>query len=300
MNELVRGYARAAFETAEAAEGLDQVRGDINGFARALTSSAELRTVLTDPLIPTQTRRAIVLDLLETRASAESTALLSFAVRVERASELPVTVATVGELCEDELRRFRRSEEIDVEPGAGRMAVRERIRGYSERVLQELEALGEVDVVEDELFNAAQVIWENRPLLEVLSDGNLSYSGRAAVLGDLFGRSCRPATLRLLRYTLRAGRLRDLVGTLEWIAELAAEERGRRIAEVRSAVTLSDEERERVRVALSRLVERQVEVRDMIDPGVIGGVLVSVGDLIIDGTVRLRFERLRDALAKAS
>ena len=106
--------------------------------------------------------------------------------------------------------------------------------------------------------------------------------------------------MRLVRYVIRAGRLRDLVGAINFLVQLAAEERGRRIAEVRSAVPLDDEERTRVGAALSRLTDRNVEVRGIIDPSVIGGISVSVGDLILDGTVRLRVERLRDLLVKAS
>lgn len=99
---------------------------------------------------------------------------------------------------------------------------------------------------------------------------------------------------------MRAGRLRDLVGTFEWLVELAAAERGRRVATVRTAVALRPAEKRRIAAALSRITERDVEVREMIDPTVVGGLLVSVGDLVIDGTVRLRLERLRDVLAQAS
>jgi F0F1-type ATP synthase delta subunit len=47
-------------------------------------------------------------------------------------------------------------------------------------------------------------------------------------------------------------------------------------------------------------VDRTVEVRTILDPSVIGGVLISVGDLVIDGTVRLRVERLRDLLVSSN
>jgi len=300
VRELVRGYAAAAFESARSAGRLDEVRGDLVAFARALNSSEELRLVLVDPLIADQTRRAIVVDLLEDRAAPEATALCSFTVRVERAPELPAAIASVIDLVEDELRRIDSGGEVDIELEAGRTAVRERIRGYAERVLQELAALGDVDRVEDELFSIARVIDQNRPLRETLADTNLSYEGRRAIVDDLFAAVCHPATVRLVRYVLRSGRVRDLVGTLEWLVELAAEERGRRIAEVRTAVALEEDERLRIARALARVVERTVEVRDIIDPAVIGGVLISVGDLVIDGTVRLRVERLRDLLAKAS
>jgi F-type H+-transporting ATPase subunit delta len=96
---------------------------------------------------------------------------------------------------------------------------------------------------------------------------------------------------------LHAGRVRDLVGTYEWLVELCAEERGRRVAEVRTAVALADEEVARLSRALSVIVGRPVEIRIVIDPDTVAGVLIAVGDLVIDGTIRSRFERLRDVFA---
>ncbi|MGP8162898.1 MAG: ATP synthase F1 subunit delta [Acidimicrobiales bacterium] len=299
MRELVRGYAAAVLESAESAGRLDSVRGDLVEFARALTSSEKLRRALVDPMNATTTRREIVADLLAGKATAETAALLSFAVRAEKPSELPVSVAVLVKLAENECRRSGTHATIEMEPAASRGAVHARMRGYAERVLEELSAAREVDEVEDELFGIARLVDTNRTLRQTLSDANVPLSGRIAVVEDLLGPVCKPATVRLVRYLLRAGHLRDLVGAIEWVVELAAAERGRRIAAVRSAVTLRPAEKRRIAAALSRIVEREVEVRDIIDPTVIGGVLVSVGDVIIDGTVRRRVERLRDLLVQA-
>jgi len=80
-----------------------------------------------------------------------------------------------------------------------------------------------------------------------------------------------PATARLVAYVLKAGHIRDLVGTLEWVAGLAAEERGRRVAEVRSAVELDDAEYLRLVEALERTAGHPVEVRVQIEPSLLGG-----------------------------
>ncbi|HXZ82832.1 MAG TPA: F0F1 ATP synthase subunit delta [Acidimicrobiales bacterium] len=300
MREFVRGYAAAVFETAQSAGRLDTARDDLVGFARALNASDKLRLVLTDPMNSTTTRRAIVAELLAGKATPETAALFSFAVRVERPAELPVCVAVLVELAEDECRRAASRVAVEMEPAAARGAIRERIRGYGERVFQELSAPRQMDEVEDELFAIARLIDANRSLRQTLGDANRPLSGRIAVVDDLFGSACHLPTVRMVRYVLRAGQVRDLVGTLGWLVELAAAERGRRVAAVRSAVVLRPAEKKRIGAALSRIVERDVEVRAIIDPTVIGGILVSVGDLVIDGTVRLRVERLRDLLAQTS
>jgi ATP synthase F1 delta subunit len=299
VRDAIRGYAAAVFESAGPSGTLATVRGDLVGFARAVNVSDDLRTVLTDSVIPSPTRRAIVIELLEGRAERISVSLVGFTVATERPAEVPATLADLVELAEAEIDRVRTGAPLETEPPASRQEILERITGYAERVLQELESKSDIDKVEDELFQVARIFESSRELRGVLSDDNLTYSGRAAVIDDLFGRSVDDATVRLVRYVIRAGRLRDLVGAINFLVQLTAEERGRRIAEVRSAVPLDDGERTRIARALSRLTDRNVEVREILDRSVIGGIRVSVGDLILDGTVRLRVERLRDLL-KAS
>lgn len=300
MRAAIRGYATALFETAEGAGSLAAVHSDLVGIARAVSSFEELRDVLTDSVIAAPTRRAITIELLEGKAERLSISLAGFAVASERPGEIPATFSELVELAEMEQARVDVQAPLEVEPPAGRGEILERIAGYAERVLQGLESRAEIDTVEDELFQIARVLEQNLELRDVLGDGNLPYSGRAGVIDELFGHAVSETTTRLVRYVIRAGRLRDLVGAIDWLVELAAEERGRRIGEVRAAVALDDEERARIGAALGRLTDRTVEVRGILDPSVIGGIRVNVGDLIIDGTLRLRVERLRDLLAEAS
>jgi F-type H+-transporting ATPase subunit delta len=296
MRELIRGYAAATIETASANQRLAELRSGLFGFAHALSEFDALHRVLADSTISEAARRAIVSDLLEGKASAETTALLGFVIRVERPAEVAPTLNGLVGLVE----AATNDPSAETESASGHRALRGRVRGYAERVLQELSAIDEVDVIEDELFNVARVLDDNPELRRALTSSERTTAMRVALIEDLLRDKVRPATLRLAAYVLRAGRLRDLVGTFEWLVELAAEERGRRVGEVRTAVDLESGERERLAAALSRLVERPVEIRVIIDPNVIGGALISVGDLIIDGTVRLRLERLRDLLAPAS
>jgi F-type H+-transporting ATPase subunit delta len=297
VRELVRGYAAAAIETAQDGGDRQRLAAELGALGTALVSYAELRQTLTDSAVTPAVRRAIVTDLLEGKAAPVTVSLAGFAAYYERATELAPTIAALVVLAEQESHPER---DEAVEPSAGRAVARERIRGYAERVLEELAGHDDIDRVEDECFAIARLLDTQPELRRVLGDTNVPYSARAGVLADLLGAQVAPATLRLARYVLRAGRTRDLVGTYEWLVELAARERGRRVAEVRSAVALEPAESERLAAALGRLVNRTVEVRVIDDPSVVGGLLVSVGNLVIDGTVRLRFERLRDLLVQPS
>jgi F-type H+-transporting ATPase subunit delta len=77
---------------------------------------------------------------------------------------------------------------------------------------------------------------------------------------------------------------------------MAAEERKHAVAEVRSAVALSDEQRAKLQSALSKATGRQVEVRAIVDPEVVGGVVARVGDEVFDGSVKTRLQDARDQL----
>lgn len=296
LDDIVRGYAVAVAESARAAGYLATMHEELDVLSKTLIQSDPLRLALTDPALATVERRAIVADLLVGRSLKETADLVGFVVRVVRAGDVPVSVTEVELLIGFALGTG--DAVIDDEAPAGRAGARERIRGYAERVFQEIADQHDLDEVEDELFRFARVLEVNPALRRVLEDTNFPRDARLGVLTDLLGSRVQPSTLRLCGYVLRAGRLRNLVGTYDWLVELVAEERGRRVAEVRSAVELNEEERRRLAASLSRLVGREVEVRVIIDDSVIGGVLIATGDLFIDGTVRLRFERLRDVFAQ--
>lgn len=291
-HDLLLGYGAATAESAAAGPDGGRLLAELETFSTALTESEPLRRILTDPAVAPVARRGIAADLLHDRATSEGAALVDFAVRVVRATELPTALADLRAVI-----ATRVAGDIEM-PTSGRTARRARIRGYAERVLEELAGLPEIDEVEEELFGFARLLDANPPLRQVLADASAPVTGRQAVIRDLVGSRVKAPTLRLIDYVITAGQLRDLVGTYEWLVELTAEERGRRVAKVQAAVDLSEDERGELKRVLSRLVHRDVEVRVIEDPSVIGGVLVSVGDLLVDGTIRLRFERLREAVAQ--
>lgn len=296
MLELVRGYAMAALEAAERGGRVQAVASDLASMSRVLVSSELLREVLTDSTVPAKGRSAVLEDLLTGKVSPEALETVTFAVENERAAELPGTLERLVELAEVENARVAVGEPSGAEPPSGRSAAYERIRGYGERIFEQVARPEEVDEVEDELFRLARITEQSAPLRAALSDANSPVERRLAVLTDLLsGRVSEPTSL-LACYVIRAGRSRDAVAALDYLVEIAAAERGRRVADVRSAVELDEDERRRMEEALSRLMRRPVELRVRVDPSVLGGASVSVGDTVIDGTVRHRLELLRESI----
>jgi len=303
MRDLLRGYATAILESAATAGRALEVANDLDAFSRALTESDPLRNVLTDGAVPARARRGVVHDLLDAKAAAESQALVSWAALVEPAPEFPVAVLALVELAL-ETADAADAGQVRTVPAeellGGRTAVRERIRGYADRLFQEVDRLELIDDIEDELVGFARILDSNRGLRHALGDPSTAVAQRVALAGDLLRGKVLVATARLVTYVLQAGHIRDLVGTLEWVAGLAAEERGRRVAEVRSAVELDDDEYIRLVEALERTAGRPVKVRVQIEPSLLGGMAVEIGDTVIDGSVRHRLDQLRETLAPST
>jgi F-type H+-transporting ATPase subunit delta len=174
------------------------------------------------------------------------------------------------------------------------MATEEVIRGYAEALFRIVQAEGELDRVEDELFRFGKVLESNHELKQALSDQSIDRAQRTKVLEELLADKVSPHTLSLLGFVVEQGRARQLPQILDQLADLAAEARQSVVAEVRSAVPLDDNQRSQMAEALSKATGKKVEIKVLVDPSVIGGVVAKVGDTVIDGSVRRRLEQLKE------
>jgi F-type H+-transporting ATPase subunit delta len=168
------------------------------------------------------------------------------------------------------------------------------IRGYAEALFRVLQAEGELDRVEDELFRFGKILESNHELKQALSDKSIDRAQRAKVLDELLGDKVSPHTLGMLTFVVEQGRGRQLPQILEETSTLAAEAREAAVGEVRSAVPLDEKQQKQLAAALSKATGKKVEVKVIIDPSVIGGVVAKVGDTIIDGSVKRRLDQLKE------
>ena len=174
----------------------------------------------------------------------------------------------------------------------------ERVHGYAAGLLELARAEGVVDRVGDELYRIARALETSAELRLTLSDPRLPLERKHGVVGDLLGSRVLPLTLNLVNLVVAAGRSRDLPAIADELVALAAAQRDRAIAEVRTAVELDEETVARLAEALSRATGKQVEVKTVVDPSLVGGVVARVGDTVIDGSLRHRLEGLRQALQR--
>jgi F-type H+-transporting ATPase subunit delta len=174
----------------------------------------------------------------------------------------------------------------------------EAARGYAQALFSVAGAEGVLDVVEDELFRFARTLERQVELREALTDPALPAERKRAVLDDILGERANPHTVSLLRFLVEQGRARDLGSIVDELVALAAERRQAAVAEVRTAVRLDAARRKKLTEALERATGKRIELKAVVDPSVVGGVVARVGDQVIDGSIRRRLELARERLSE--
>jgi F-type H+-transporting ATPase subunit delta len=155
-------------------------------------------------------------------------------------------------------------------------------------LLKLAEVNDEVDDVEDQLFRFGRVLDAEPRLAAVLSDYTAPADGRIALLDRVLGDGVNQTTKALLSQTitlLRGERADDAVIDL---AELAVARRGEIVAHVTAAADLSDAQHTRLTEVLTRIYGRPVAVQLHVDPDLLGGLSITVGDEVIDGSIASR------------
>jgi F-type H+-transporting ATPase subunit delta len=178
------------------------------------------------------------------------------------------------------------------------MARDEAIRGYAQALFSVADAEEVLDEVEDELFRFARTLEQHPDLRAALTDIHLPPERKRAVLEEILGDRANPHTVNLLAFVVEQGRARELEAIVDGLAQLAAERRQSVVAEVRTAVPLDAARRSKLEKALQAATGKRIEMKVVVDPSVVGGVVVRVGDQVIDGSVRRRLELARERLSE--
>jgi len=172
----------------------------------------------------------------------------------------------------------------------------DRTRAYAEALYQVARAEGGMGEVEDELFRFARVVAGSDQLRDTLADPHLPAARRLQIVDDLLGGKASPTTTSLVAMVVANGRIRELPAIVDAMIEHSAKDASKEVAEVRTAIPLTDDQKARLAAALGRATGKQVDVRVIVDPTIKGGVVAQVGDTVIDGSVRRRLEQLRNTL----
>lgn len=255
---------RSSLDARSGEPGFGSVSGDLLAVAGVLGREKSLRQALADAGQPVAVRVGIATSLFGGRIAAESSGVLTDIVSARWSSG-------------DDL--------VDAVEDLGAQAA---------FIVADRE--GSLERVEGELFRFGRAVDASPELQLALTDPSLGGDRKAALVTDLVGAAADPTTTALLSYTAANLRGRRPVDAVEALTTLAAAQRDRVVAEVRSAIALTPEQESRLAAALTRLQGREVRVNVIVDPAVIGGVVVQVGDEVIDGSVANRLEQARRAV----
>jgi len=253
------GQLDAAASTSAAAATLGD---ELFTVSRLFRTEAGLRRFATDASLPAEAKQGMVREVFAGRLGETTEALLTDAVgrRWTLSRDLP-----------DVLERLS---EIAVVRSAGAKA-------------------GQVT---DELFELSRVIDGNPELRDTLSDPARSDDDKAGLLGSLLDGKALPATVTLATQAL-AGTYRTMTNALATYRQVAAETQGEVVATVRVARPLVAADQQRLTEILSRQYDTTVHLNVLVDPDVLGGIRVEIGDQVIDGTISSRLDGARRALA---
>ncbi len=252
-------------DSASGAE-LERLGDELYSVLGLLAEQPTLRRYLADPTAPAEVRAELADRVLSDKVGRDTLDLVS------------------------ELVRMRWSRPVDLVEALEVLA-RRALLGVAEKD-------GSLDSVEDELFRFGRLLEREPRLRSMLADTSMPADKRIGLLDELIDGKVSPVTKRLLEQTVRYPRGRSLDMAAEELSELAAERRNRYVAHVKAPAPLSAEQERRLAETLTRMYGRPMSVQVEVDPDLLGGLVVRVGNEVIDGSVAGRMATARRELPK--
>ncbi|MBM3718590.1 MAG: ATP synthase F1 subunit delta [Actinobacteria bacterium] len=171
-----------------------------------------------------------------------------------------------------------------------------RIDAYASAISEMAVAEGVLERVVSELRDVKAALESNESLRAHLTDELVPVEARQRTLEALLGGKAHAVTTQFVGMVIGAGRGRDLAKIVDAAARRSSGATGKGVAEVRSAVPLTDDQQRRLADALARATNGQVSLKVIVDPNVVGGLVATVGDKVIDGSVRNRLDQIKGRL----
>jgi F-type H+-transporting ATPase subunit delta len=169
--------------------------------------------------------------------------------------------------------------------------------GYARALFEMAQAEGAVARIEEELYRLRELLKKNPALLEFLKDPNIKREGKRQALAELFENRVHPLTLNTLVILSDQDRVNRLPNIIGQFSTIAAESRQKVTGEITTAVPLDDATVQRLASELSRVTGKNVQLFQKIDPSILGGAILKVGEQIIDGSLRRKLNQIQEQLA---
>jgi len=170
--------------------------------------------------------------------------------------------------------------------------------GYARGLLELAQAESVVARIEEEMFRLRELLKGNPALLEFLKNPNVTREGKRQALAELFQGRVHPLVLNTLIAISDADRTNRLQHIIEEFVALAAASRQKLSGEIITAVKLDDATVAKAAAELSRVTGKNVQLFQKVDPTILGGAIIKVGELIIDGSLRRKLDQIQERLAQ--
>ncbi len=257
LNQVLGNRGGSADDQRRLADELDSV-------SRLFATQPRLRRTLADPATDAALRGQLLRRLLENKVGPDTLDLVADAASQRWSS--PWDLADAVQTLSDDV------------------------------LLAAAEQQGRLDAVEDELFRFERILLDSSALASALDDATAPVERRVDLVRSLVGAKVEPITLELVVHAITSAR-KHLQLAIDDLLEASAVRRSRSVARVVSATELTAQQNRRLGSALTRIYGREIIVRTAVDPDVLGGLEVRVGNEIIDGTVATRLAAARAFVA---
>ena len=268
MRQQMRGISAESLQqvlaVVDSVKDAGAVASELFAAVDAIDGTPALRRILTDPSTDAGAKKGLVKDVFGGKLGAGALSVLDAAVSGRWASARDLTNGL-------------------------------ETAGVAAQVMA-ADAAGDLDALESELFEIGRLVRSDVELRGVISDRSVAADAKSSLLTTLLSGKVTPSALALAVQAAGA-RAGSFEKTLTGFGVVAADRRNRLVAEVRVAQSLDDAQATRLAAALGAKYGRDVHLNVVIDPSIVGGIAVSLGDDVVDGTMSTRLETARRQLA---
>ncbi|MGH3936111.1 MAG: F0F1 ATP synthase subunit delta [Pseudonocardiaceae bacterium] len=248
------------------AQDRDRVGDDLGATAAVLGEQPAIRRHLADFAAPEQARREMIEALFGGKVSG-------------------ITLQILGDVVAS-----RWSRPLDLVDGIEQLA--------TQVLLTIAEKDRSLEDVEDELFRFGRILAAQPRLATLLGDESTPAARRLELLDTVLAGRTRPVTRRLLAQAVRAPRRRRIEEIVDVLVDGAAARRERSVAHVSAAGPLTQRQEKRLLEVLNRIYRRPISLKVDLDPELLGGLVIRVGDEVIDGSVAARLDKARQGMSR--
>jgi F-type H+-transporting ATPase subunit delta len=167
---------------------------------------------------------------------------------------------------------------------------------YARAIYKIAQTLGTTKKVCADLLEISQCIDTNRDLKRVLYHPGITSDEKKRVLDDLFSKKCESTTLKFIGYLIDKKRTFHITAIAQCFSAMLDSDENRVVAKVESMSPLSGETLKKIKERLVKGLEKDIIITSIVNPSLMGGMRLILGDRVIDGSIAYQLKRLSETI----